>query len=193
MCIRDSDRIAQLSESAESAEALKLTGLRVLGIGSATCEALADRGVEAKAVPGKSDSSSVAEFLIGHPHHTFDGGTLIVRADRGSDVLAERLNAEGIEFERVVAYRSVDRASVSADSIRTMEAGQIDWVTVTSSAIAGSLVQLFGNALNETKLVSISPTTSAALHKLGYSVATEATDYNMPGIVDALVDRESQE
>lgn len=181
------DRFAQLAQAAKLDGPLKLTDVRVLGIGRATCEALAARGVQAAAVPGKSDSSSVADFLISHPGADGSERTLIVRADRGSDVLPDRLNAAGIKFEQVVAYHSVDRESVPNRLAKSLEAGHVDWVTVTSSAIAGSVVRLFGKALNRTKMVSISPTTSATLRELGYEPAAEATDYNMAGIIEAII------
>lgn len=181
------DRFAQLAQATKADPTPKLEGVRVIGIGKATCEALSARGVEALTVPGKSDSNSVADFLIDPANQAAAGTILIVRADRGSDVLPNRLKESQIEFQQVVAYRSVDRETVPTESILAMKAGKIDWVTVTSSAIAGSLVRLFEDALVQTKLASISPTTSAALRDLGYSPAAEATDYNMPGVVQAII------
>ena len=173
----------------QSAQAAKLNGIRVIGIGKATCETLVAREISALAVPGKSDSDSVADFLI---EQQTEGGTLIIRADRGSEVLPRRLTAAKIDFEQVVAYRSVDRQAVPAASIQAMKSGEINWVTVTSSAIAGSLVRLFGDALKQAKLVSISPTTSQTLRELGFSPSAEATEYHMPGIVNAIVAHEAQ-
>jgi uroporphyrinogen III methyltransferase/synthase len=181
------DRSTQLAQTAKLRETLKLAEVRVLGIGRATCEALADRDIEAMSVPGKSDSSSMANFLIDHPDDESNGKTLIVRADRGSDLLPDCLSDAGFKFEQVVAYRSVDRKAVSANSMQAMAAGEIDWVTVTSSAIAESAVRLFGETISQTKLVSISPTTSTVLRELGYSPAAEATAYNMSGIIEAII------
>ena len=178
------ERFAQLSQAENMGGPPKLANMRVLAIGNATSEALAERDIVAQTVPGKSDSNSVADFLISTP---IGGETLIVRADRGSDVLPKRLSASEIDFQQVVAYRSVDRKTVPDSSKQALRAGKIDWVTVTSSAIARSLVLLFGTALNQTKLVSISPTTSAALRNLGYPPAAEASEYHMQGIVDAII------
>ena len=63
---------------------------------------------------------------------------------------------------------------------------QIDWITVTSSAIARSLVDLFGSALHDVHLASISPITSAALRERGYEPAVEASVYTMEGLVTAI-------
>jgi uroporphyrinogen III methyltransferase/synthase len=67
-----------------------------------------------------------------------------------------------------------------------MAAGQIDWTTVTSSAIARSLAKLFGDTLKKTKIVSISPITSATLRELGFEPAAEAKEYTMAGVVEAI-------
>jgi len=60
-------------------------------------------------------------------------------------------------------------------------------VAVTSSAIARSLAALFGPALHNAKLASISPVTSATLRELGFEPAAEAREYTMAGVVDAIV------
>jgi uroporphyrinogen III methyltransferase/synthase len=54
-----------------------------------------------------------------------------------------------------------------------MAAGKIGWTTVTSSAIAVARA-VFGDSLRKTKLVSISPITSATLRESGYEPAAEA-------------------
>ncbi len=64
--------------------------------------------------------------------------------------------------------------------------GRIDWVTVTSSAVARSLARLFGENLRRAKLASISPLTSGVLRELGYEPVVEATEFTMPGLVAAI-------
>jgi uroporphyrinogen III methyltransferase / synthase len=77
-------------------------------------------------------------------------------------------------------------AKADADIAAKMATGQIEWTTVTSSAIARSLVRLFGESLKKTKLVSISPITSSTLRELGFEPAAEAKEYTMDGVVSAL-------
>jgi len=54
-------------------------------------------------------------------------------------------------------------------------------------AIARSLAALFGENLRKTRLVSISPITSAALRELGYEPAVEARTYTIPGVIEAMM------
>jgi len=111
---------------------------------------------------------------------------LLIRASRGREVLAETLRAAGSRVEQVVAYESRDVAQAAPEVAQALADGLIHWTTVTSSAIARSLVNLFGEALRNTQLASISPITSATLRELGYAPAVEASTYTMAGVVDAI-------
>jgi uroporphyrinogen III methyltransferase/synthase len=112
---------------------------------------------------------------------------LLARASRGREVLAETLRAAGGEVEQIVVYRSTDVVTPDSEIAAALAAGQIDWVTVTSSAIAKSLAKLFGEQLRKSKIVSISPVTSATLRDLGFQPAAEAVSYTMSGVVDAIL------
>ena len=68
-----------------------------------------------------------------------------------------------------------------------MSAGHIDWTTVTSPAIAGSLAGLFGDALHHTRLAAISPLTAETLAGLGHTAHAIAQTYTSAGIVGAIL------
>ena len=166
--------------------------LEIAAIGSSTAELAGELWEIEPAVPPSSHSPSLADFLIDKYR---DRKMLLVRGDRGSDVLDQRLAQQGIEFESVVAYRSVDVTEAQTAVVELLSAGQIDWVTATSSAIGQSAVRLFGEWLardssseekRRAKLVSISPTTSAAIDSVGGQVSAEATEYNLDGLVAAM-------
>jgi uroporphyrinogen III methyltransferase/synthase len=89
--------------------------------------------------------------------------------------------------ESLVVYTSRDVRAPEPEVVRLMEAGKIDWVTVTSSAIARSLVAMFGDRLGACRLASISPVTSRTLRQLGREVTAEAAEYTMAGLVAAIV------
>ena len=102
-------------------------------------------------------------------------------------MLAETLRAAGGEVEQIVVYRSTDVETPNPEIAAALAAGQIDWVTVTSSAIAKSLAKLFGEQLRKSKIVSISPVTSATLRELQFEPYAEAAVYTMAGVVDAIL------
>ena len=67
-----------------------------------------------------------------------------------------------------------------------LAAGEIDWITVTSSAIGRSLVALLGSAISQAKVASISPITSGALSALDVTVDAEAQEHSLDGLISAI-------
>jgi uroporphyrinogen III methyltransferase/synthase len=166
----------------------KIGSCRIASIGPSTDAALTDYRLKSDLVPAKYVAEQLAEELA---PLAADSSVLLVRASRGREVLAERLRENGARVEQVVAYESRDVETVDTRIERRMASGEIDWVTVTSSAIAKSLVRLFGDSLGRAQLASISPVTSATLRSLGYEPAVEATTYNIDGVLDAICAAES--
>ena len=165
--------------------AAALARVEFAAIGAATAAIAAGYGVQVALVPERSDSASLADLLENNPTQ---GKTMVVRANRGSAVLGDRLKQAGCAFEQFPIYQSRDVTEVAPDVLDKMQNNMIDWTTVTSSAIGTSLLNLFGaEVLKKTRLASISPTTTKALESLGLKVDVEATDYNMSGLVDAIV------
>jgi uroporphyrinogen-III synthase len=165
--------------------AADLARVEFAAIGSATAAVATAHGVHVALVPERSDSASLADLLLSKPAQ---GKTMVVRADRGSAVLADRLKHAGCSFEQFPIYRSQDVIEAAPEVLNQLQNDRIDWITVTSSAIGASLFNLFGeDLLQKTKLASISPTTTEALESLGLKVEAEAKEYNMVGLVAAIV------
>lgn len=80
---------------------------------------------------------------------------------------------------------------VTSDDRAKRTSPSIDWLTVTSSAIARSLSSMWGDRLHQVKLASISPITSQTLRELGYEPAAEATVYTTDGVIDAILTAET--
>lgn len=158
--------------------------IKIAAIGPGTADELARYRVKADVIPDEFRAESFAAALRGG---AAGKKFLLIRASRGREVLAEELQKAGGVVEQVVVYESVDVEKPDEEIARKMAAGQIDWTTVTSSAIAHSLARLFGDSLRKTNLVSISPVTSATLRELGFEPAAEAREYTMRGIVEAIV------
>lgn len=171
-------------------DARSLKSTKIAAIGPATAEALAAFHLRADLVPPEFRAESLAASLVAELPKS-GRRCLLIRASRGREVLAETLRAAGAEVEQVVAYTSSDVAQPDAEIAELMAAGKIDWVTVTSSAIAKSLVALFGPALGRAKLASISPITSATLRELGREPAAEAETFTLDGLVEAIVHAET--
>jgi uroporphyrinogen III methyltransferase/synthase len=157
--------------------------IKIAAIGPGTADELARYHLKADLIPAAFRAESLAQALQGE---AAGKRFLLVRASRGREVLAEELTKAGGIVEQTVVYESVDVEQPDPAIAEQLAAGRIDWTTVTSSAIARSLVRLFGNSLSKTKLASISPITSATLRELGYEPAVEAKEYTMAGVVAAI-------
>ena len=161
-----------------------LGGLKLAAIGPGTAEALASWHLNTDLIPDEFRAETLADSLA---PHVAGQRVLLVRASRGREVLAERLQQAGADVSQVVVYDSTDVEQLEPHVQNAFSDRQIDWVTVTSSAIARSAARLVGPNLEHTKLVSISPITSDTLRNLGYEPSAEATDYTMEGIVEAVL------
>lgn len=161
-----------------------LAGVRLAAIGPGTARALEQFHLRADLVPRDFRAEALAEALS---PDAAGKRFLLARASRGREVLAEQLRAAGGIVEQIVVYQSVDVTTVDLDVAQRMASGRIDWVTVTSSAIARSLATLFGESLTQTRLASISPVTSATLRQLRLEPTAEAATYTVEGVVDAIL------
>lgn len=157
---------------------------KLAAIGPGTADELTRYGLHADLVPEQFRAEALAESLA---NEASGRRFLLARASRGREVLAEQLTAAGGQVEQIVVYRSTDVEHADPAVAALLRAGQIDWITVTSSAIARSLARLFTQDLHRSKLASISPITSGTLRELGYQPAVEAADYTVPGLVAAIV------
>jgi uroporphyrinogen III methyltransferase/synthase len=159
--------------------------VKIAAVGTATDHALAAWNLRADLVPQTHRAENLADAVAARMPP--GARVLLVRASRGREVLLDRLVDAGAHVTQVAAYSSRDCQTVAPDIAEALSEGQIDWVTVTSSAIARSLATLLGESLRRAKLVSISPITTGVLQELGYSVAAEAQEFTMDGVVQALL------
>jgi uroporphyrinogen III methyltransferase/synthase len=135
-------------------DARRLGRLRLAAIGPATSDALSEHHLIVDVFPMFARAESLAEELAPEARGK---RFLLVRASRGREVLAEMLTGAGAVVEQVIAYESRDVPRPDDEMAAALAAGRIDWVTVTSSAIARNLVRMFGQSLKTAQLAAISP------------------------------------
>lgn len=157
---------------------------KLAAIGPGTSAELKRCSLNADVAPKSFDADALADLLI---PEVAGKKVLIARASRGREVLAERLADAGACVEQVVVYQSVDVSKPNPDIAEALRSGRVDWVTVTSSAIARSLKSLFEEGLKQTQLASISRLTSGVLRSAGVPPRAEAREATMTGLVAAIV------
>lgn len=160
-----------------------LSHLKVACVGRATARACARSGIAVEFVPSRSNSASfVAEFPKPSPSGTgrvifFAGNIAGSRIDRG-------LHGLGYVVERVVVYETASRTISPFVQYRAKGA---DAALFTSPSTVNGAVRVFGAAHLPKLIVSIGPTTSAAIREFGLEVSVEADEQTSEALVDALI------
>ncbi|MEI6240033.1 MAG: uroporphyrinogen-III C-methyltransferase [Planctomycetia bacterium] len=155
---------------------------RIAAIGPATAREAALHGIQCDLVPDEHRSEGIVTTLGGEARH---GRFLLVRANRGRDVMRHGLEALGHHVTEVAAYASHTADPIDPETLATLT-GEVDWITITSSFIAESAGRLFGNRLQAWKVASISPVTTAALAAAGVTPTVEADRPTGEGLVEAI-------
>ena len=166
---------------------------QLAAIGTATAAALEEFHLRVDVVPDCYRAEELASALKPHVNGKH---VLWARASRGRDVLPSELEAAGARLEQIIVYQNVDRGCFSDQELSLIEAGEVDWIGLSSPSIARNLRKLLSpRALaqigSRIRLASISPVTSEAAREVGLSVAAEANVYTWDGILNAIIAAES--
>ncbi|MBI3823413.1 MAG: uroporphyrinogen-III C-methyltransferase [Planctomycetes bacterium] len=167
-----------------------LGNVRLAAIGPKTSAALQAFHLKPDLVPTRFQSEDLAAALLTQIQP--GQRVLLARADRGRDVLRQQLEAH-CTVEQIAVYSQVDALEVDDEVMNALRRGEIEYITLTSSNIAKSLLARLDATCRrriearEIKLVSISPVTSDTIRELGLPVTAEAKNATTEGVVEALI------
>ena len=162
-------------------------GAQVAAVGSATAEALAERGIAADYVPRTFTTAAIADGFSGIDMR--GKRVLLPRADIAPTNLADALRARGAEVASIAAYRTLKPPDADARTREALASGTIGAAAFTSSSAVRNLMEaLDGDArlLDGVMIASIGPVTSAAAREAGLRVDVEAPVHTVPGLVEAM-------
>jgi uroporphyrinogen III methyltransferase/synthase len=153
-------------------------------VGGATKDALAARGIVADHLPERQTAEGLLAALEGAE---LEGKrVLLPLASDPRPVLADGLRERGAEVHQVAFYDTVieQLSDEQKDAVKESE-----FVTFASGSAVHSLLQALGSAdaLQGCALVSIGPTTSAALREHGLEPTIEAEKSDIDGLLSALL------
>ncbi|TFH17622.1 MAG: uroporphyrinogen-III C-methyltransferase [Lentisphaerales bacterium] len=165
-----------------------LAGCLVCAIGSATCDRLRERGIEADMVPGRSTSRDIFDALLERDaikgKHFF-----LPRPDIAPPELPDKLRNAGGTVTEVEAYRTLP-ADPDPAVLERLRTGDVDIVTFTSSSTARNYASLvragLGSLPSNITYVSIGPETTKAAIAEGMTIAVEAEQHDIDGLVAAI-------
>jgi uroporphyrinogen III methyltransferase / synthase len=166
----------------------RLAHLKLAAIGTSTAAALEKYSLRADLVPEQFRAEALAEALA---PQVAGKRVLWARASRGRDVLPDMLTAAGATVEELVVYRNEDVTSYPENVTSMLDAGEIDWIGLSSPSIARHLATLLSDTArthlgSRSRLAAISPVTAAAATEAGLPVAVVAEEYTWEGIFAAI-------
>jgi uroporphyrinogen III methyltransferase / synthase len=167
-------------------DARSLGGVRIAAIGPATAARVNHFRFAVDLMPEKY----VAEEIIAafQKETTVENQMfLLPRAEKARDVLPRELTKLGAIVDEVTAYRTMPETGDVSGGIQRFREEGADIVTFTSSSTAENFHAL-GLAWPEgCRAASIGPVTSGTLMQLGYTVAMEAAQHDIPGLVASIL------
>jgi uroporphyrinogen III methyltransferase/synthase len=172
-------------------DARALGAARICTIGPATAERLGDYGLKTDILPKSYRAESIVEAFR---EEVVDGQRILLpRAAEARPILPVELTRMGAVVDEVAVYRTRPVESVKGQLLASLENGEVDMVTFTSSSTVRNFRALLAedrrSALMETVTVaSIGPITSETAAELGFRVDVTAKTYTVPGLVNAIVD-----
>jgi uroporphyrinogen III methyltransferase / synthase len=172
----------------QGGDARRLSRCRLAAIGPSTAAELEQYGLRCDLMPSENRAEALAEAL---EPHVSGRRVLWARANRGRDVLPERLQSAGAMLEQVVVYTNRDVDYLPAAELAQLEAGEIDWLGLSSPSIARNLTRLVTPAARHqlqthTRVAAISPVTAEAAQAAGLPVHAVANDYTWDGLFAAI-------
>lgn len=181
--------LRRLTEQGRSVDALN--SLCVAAVGASTAAELERQGVHVQVVPDEYRAENLAAAIVEDVKKRSDESkpikAALFRASRGREILKPQLESVGIKTTQVVVYKSEDVLNPNPEIVKKLNSGAIDWVALTSSAIAQSTINMLGDALRKAKIACISPITAAVVEKNGFTVDAVAEPYTMEGLVEAIM------
>lgn len=171
-----------------------LAHLRIAAIGPATKAAIEKQGLKVEVTPKEYVAESVVESLAAKVKGK---RVLLCRAKIARDVIPRELRRAGAYIDVVEAYETVipQSSRVKLRAALRDPRKRPHAITFTSSSTVRNYVSLLGIRSGKSKLVagvlnaSIGPVTSETLAGYDLSVDLQASEFTIPGLIAAIVER----
>jgi uroporphyrinogen-III synthase len=175
------ERLSQTDGSLASAGQVQ-----VGAIGAATAERLRQHGLAVDFVPDEF----VAEAMVAGLTRGGVAGKriLLPRARIARDTLPEGLRAAGATVDVVVVYDTRRPPSLATTVVEGRLASGVDLVTFASPSSVRNIAEMLDAGERAgVAAACIGPITARAAREAGFSVVVQATEYSIPGMVEAIV------
>lgn len=168
-----------------------LGGAFIAAIGPGTAAALGSYGLAVDVMPKKSVAEELLkEFGSEEVRDKFRGvencNMLWVRGGQARGVLGKGLMELGAIVDECIAYDTVPETGDPTGARALLAAEGADVITFTSSSTVKHFAALGITLPAGCRIASIGPITTATLEKYGFKPDAEASDHDIPGLVEAV-------
>ena len=166
-------------------DAREIGGARVAAIGPATARRVRDFHLHVDLQPEEFVAESLVRILQeqGSIENT---RILVARAEKARDVLPRRLSELGAIVDEGLAYRTVAETHDRTNAQRRFSEDGADLITFTSSSTVENFMKLGLKWPVGLQVASIGPVTSKTARAHGLKVDVEASQHDIPGLVEAI-------
>ena len=161
---------------------------RICAIGPTTKEALLDKGLKVDFMPPEYRAEAVVDQI--KTEITAGDKVLLPRADIARPVLAQELGELGALVDNISCYSTVSGDSDAKLLKELLAEREVDMITFTSSSTVKNMLAMLGgeakDLLSGVALAAIGPITANTARERELSIAVEAEEYTIPGLVEAI-------
>jgi uroporphyrinogen III methyltransferase/synthase len=157
-------------------------------MGPGTAAKIKEYRIGVDLIPKKSVAEGLVEALVEEMGDLSSFKMLWVRAEETRDVLSKSLTDRGVILDEAIAYRTVPETTDRTGAVERFRSEGADVITFTSSSTVEHFLDLRLPLPDGLKIASIGPITSQTLEDHGMSVDIEAEEYDIPGLVRAVVE-----
>lgn len=161
---------------------------KLAAIGSATAEALKEKGLIADIVPSEYRAEGILDAFSSFDLK--DKHILLARALDARDILPEQLKHHGAIVDVIPVYKTVKPVGTTHGSPDNLK--NLDVITFASSSSVRNFVEMFSkeelkSIISHTAIAVIGPITAQTARELGLTIAIEATEYTILGLITAIL------
>jgi uroporphyrinogen III methyltransferase / synthase len=167
-------------------DARSIGNVKIAAIGPATAQRIKDLHLAVDLQPEKFVAEAIIDGLVklGSVENL---KILVVRALGAREILPKRLAENGAIVDEAIAYRTVPETADTSGALERFRAEEADLITFTSSSTVENFLALKLPWPAKMKTASIGPVTSETMRKHGLSVDGEAAQYDVDGLVTAVL------
>lgn len=169
-------------------DARSIGGVKIAAMGPGTAAKIKEYRIGVDLIPKKSVAEGLVEALVEEIGDLSSFKMLWVKAEETREVLSKALTDRGVILDEAIAYRTVPETTDRTGAVERFRTEGADVITFTSSSTVEHFLDLRLPWPDGMKVASIGPITSQTLEEHGLQVDIEAGEYDIPGLVKAVVE-----